>query len=176
MIAGGNIIAHQPVRHATLTNGIALAWGASFAYVLLSALFVSHQFSSALASTIPLIVVWATLERKRWGRFAILGLSFTMIGLFVEGHLYYALHNVRALPESLSSTCAKLALGLYADSSLLALSVMTLATFSIIWMYLPATVQEFEKSKMVTMSVAQRAIALFLVSMWALQLVCTPLV
>ena len=176
MTASGNMLAHQPVRHSTLTNAIALAWGVSFTYVLVSALFISHEFSSALASTIPLIVVWATFERKRWGRFALLGLSVTMLGLFLEGHLYYAFHTVNSLPESLTSTCARLALGLYADNAILALLVISLALFSIVWLYLPTTIQEFEKSKLSAMSVAQRAIALFLVCLWGLQLVCSPLV
>ena len=174
---GSTLSTTHTVRHTSFTNALALAWGLSFTYLLFTAIFISHLFSSALACLVPLIVVWATLERKRWGRLSLLGISLTNLGLFTAALAYCGFHtSVSQLPDSMTGLCAKLALGLYTDSPALALTVLTLASVTLIWLSLPNASREFELSKPITIATAQRVIALLLVFFWALQMVCTPLV
>ena len=69
-----NQLSHGSTQTPRLsTTLLALAWGITSAYILFYSLLISHNIRPCLAALVPLVITWATLERKRWGRLALLG-------------------------------------------------------------------------------------------------------
>lgn len=161
-------------RH--LTTGVASAWGLFLFYLLFTSVLEAPALFTGIIAVVGLIVVWATLERKRWGRLALLGVSATILGLFSAAIVYVIKTGEFPLfpLTELLQTCARLALGLYVENSVIALSVLFLALVTSLWLRAPAVVTEFEGGKKHGLLSAQRVIALALVLFWGLLLVFTP--
>jgi hypothetical protein len=165
-----------PASARLLTTVIAGCWGLSSAYLLFNSLLVTHDTRPCLAALVPLIVVWATLERKRWGRLALLGLSATALGLFAAGLGYVASlgdHWLRPTDRNLAGY-VRMALPLFADNPTAAYATLILAVTTGLWLRRPVVIAEFERGKRATLALAQRGIALSLVGCWALALIFTP--
>jgi len=158
-----------PASSRMLTTLLAGGWGLSSAYIMFHSLLVSHDAKPALASFVPLVIVWAVLERKRWGRLAMLGLSSTALGLFVAGLGYVAAHGSQVLlpAERDFSHYSQLVIRMYSGAPRATYMTLILAATTGFWMRVPAVVAEFERGKRVALARAQRAIAFSLVACWA---------
>lgn len=149
---------------ARVTNLLAAGWGVAAPYLLVRSVFVSHQILYGLAAPIPLFIVWATLERKRWGRLALLSISATAVALFVGvAFLAFGL-NVGVFTGHQSSPGALVAWfkSFYAEDGTTLLIVIGLAVATGFWMCRAAVVEEFERNKRTALAVGQWAIAVSL--------------
>ena len=160
------------------TTLLALSWGITSAYILFYSLLVSHNIRPCLAALVPLVITWATLERKRWGRLALLGLSGVALGLFV-GTLGLSASLVHATLPAAQQTpmrCLDMALGFFGEKSSLAGGVIiALAAMTGFYLRRPDVAAEFERGKKQTMAMAQKGIAAVLVGSWGLTFLGTPL-
>jgi hypothetical protein len=166
-----------PMSARLLTTLLASSWGLASAYILFYSLLVTHDARPCFAALIPLVVVWATLERKRWGRLALLGLSSTALGLFAAALGYSASVGNRWLPAENQNILGYLnvALHLYGyNSPGAALITLSLAATTGIWLRRPVVAAEFERGKRATMAVAQKAIAMTCVGCWGLTIAFLP--
>ena len=156
------------------TTLLAIGWGVTSAYILFHSLLVTHDTRPCLAALAPLIVTWATLERKRWGRLALLGLSAVALGLFV-GSLGLAASIARATLPAAQQTplhCLEMAFGFFGERNPYAGAIIVcLAAMTGFHLRRPSVVAEFERGKNQTLAVAQRAIAMTLVGCWGLTFV-----
>jgi hypothetical protein len=159
-----------------LTTLLACGWGLASAYTLLHSLLITHNAQPCLAALVPLVAVWATLERKRWGRLALLGLSATALGLFVTLTGLVAA-SASKLPEAEHNFAryTEIALGYFNHRPEIALTVLGLALTTGFWMRRPVVVAEFERGKRATLAVAQKAIAMSLVGFWGVTVLLAPL-
>jgi hypothetical protein len=150
-----------------LTTVIACGWGLASAFTLFHALIIKPEARLFMAALVPLVAVWATLERKRWGRLALLGLSATALGLFAALFGRVA-STLSAMPPSQQTAeqFMNMVFGHFDDRPEIALSLFALALTTGIWMRRPVVIAEFERGKKATLMVAQRAIALSLVGFW----------
>ena len=153
------------------TTLLAAGWGLTSAYLLLNSLLVTHDMRPCLAALVPLVIVWATLERKRWGRLALQGLSATALGLFVSAvGLAYAIgsHTLPTEQKTLPHFI-HIALGIFGEkNSTSAIIVLCLAALTVVYLRRPSVIAEFERGKQKTLAVAQRAIAMTLVGFWGI--------
>jgi hypothetical protein len=165
-----------PASTRLLTTLLASGWGLASAYTLFHSLLVAPDARLCFAALVPLIVVWATLERKRWGRLALLGLSATALGMFVSllGLVAATGHNTLLPAEQNLSNYFQIALRYFGDSQEIALTVLGLAMMSGVWMRKPLVVAEFERGKRSTLAVAQKAIAMSLVAFWGVTVLLLP--
>ncbi|HZO88222.1 MAG TPA: hypothetical protein VFB38_07755 [Chthonomonadaceae bacterium] len=173
-----NLATHgTPASARFLTTLLACCWGLSSAYVLFHSLLVTHDARPCFAALVPLVIVWATLERKRWGRLALLGLSGTALGLFVAAIGYIAAVGSAELStaERTLSNYVQIALRLYDNDPSTVLTILLLAATTGLWLRRPVVIAEFERGKRATLAAAQRAIAMLLVGSWGLTLIFTPL-
>lgn len=160
-------------RWTTLLAG---GWGFAFSYSFFRCLFSAECPRYCTIALIPLIAVWATLERKRWGRLALLGLSRTMLGLFVVS-IGLMLADSSFLPSVTSLHVADIipqALGFYTNYPRATLMILLLAVASSLWFCLPVVKAEFEQGKQSFLSTGQRAIAFSLVLLWGLTVLFAP--
>lgn len=161
---------------ALWTNVLAGSWGAVAAYILFDSLFITHKNRCAVAALFPLVSAWATLERKRWGRLALMGLSLTtvllfalMAGLFTRFH-YAWQTEARTLAASASALLVSYGIGIWT-----AIGLLTLATVTGGWLCLPQVAAEFNHNKRLALIRAQRGIATVVVGCWAAFIALTPL-
>ncbi|MCS6776497.1 MAG: hypothetical protein RMJ43_05695 [Chloroherpetonaceae bacterium] len=157
------------------TTLLASGWGFAAAYALFHALLISHDLRLFTASLVPLMAVWATLERKRWGRLALLGMSATALGLFVALLGSVAQVFTRLKPEEQTAErFSVLVLAYFDQRAEIALTLLALALMTGFWMRRPTVVAEFERGKKATLAAGQRAIALCLVAFWGVSLLLAP--
>lgn len=161
---------------ALWTNILAILWGAVAAYILFDSLLITHKNRFAIAAIFPLISAWATLERKRWGRLALMGLSLAtvvvfalMTGLFAR---FYHPWQEEALTLGNSATTLIVAYGI---GTAAAIGLLTLAAVTGFWLCLPNVAAVFNQNKRATLVTAQRAIAMVLVGCWAAAIALVPL-
>jgi hypothetical protein len=160
------------------TTLLAIAWGITSAYILFYSLLVSHSVRPCLAALVPLVITWATLERKRWGRLALLGLSCVALGLFVGtlGLSASVVHATLPAAEQTPLRCLTMALGYFGEKSPLAGGVIVaLAAMTGFYLRRPNVTAEFEQGKKQTMALAQKGIAAVLVGSWGLTFIGAPL-
>lgn len=160
------------------TTLLAIAWGITSAYILFYSLLVSHNVRPCLAALVPLVITWATLERKRWGRLALLGLSCAAMGLFVGtlGLSASVVHATLPVAEQTPLRCLTMALGFFGEKSPLAGGVIVaLAAMTGLYLRRPNVAAEFEQGKKQTMALAQKGIAAALVGSWGLTFIGAPL-
>ena len=149
---------------ARVTNILAACWGVAAPYMLVRSVFISHQMRYGLAAPIPLLIVWATLERKRWGRLALLSISLTAVALFI-GVAFIAFGlNAGVFAGKQSSPGAIIAWfkSFYAQDGSTLVIVIGLAIATGFWMCRAAVVAEFERNKRSALAIGQWAIAVAL--------------
>lgn len=157
-----NSVFTNPKVLRTAATFLTSLWGLLAAYLLCDMLLERHSLSACLAAFVPLAIVWAALERKRWGRLALLGLSsmtpvFLTLCLLIPGHADgLSAWQAAILPYG----------GIMVGSFLIILTLSTLLLLN-----LPAVVVEFEQGKRSTLAGAQHRIAVVMVGCWALALV-----
>ena len=164
------------VYTAPLINTLACLWGAASAYILCCSLLVTHKILFALAALVPLIAAWATLERKRWGRMALMGLSLTTVGVFAFGLGVFmaSLDHVQPQVRSVSNSLRDLA-ALYDISAAAIFGLVVLAAVTGMWMLRREVKAEFNENKKGALAGAQRVIAGVLVCCWGAAIAYTPL-
>jgi hypothetical protein len=162
-----------PASTRLLTTLLASGWGLASAYTLFHSLIVRPDARLCFAALVPLVIVWATLERKRWGRLALLGLSATALGMFVS-LLGTVAATANDVPNPSLSTYAQIALGHFGNKPEIALCVLGLAMMTGVWLRRPLVVAEFERGKRATLAVAQKAIAMSLVVFWGVTVLLSP--
>ena len=171
-------IRQEKFAHATFcTTLLACLWGAEAAYILSYSLFITHNMHLGLTALVPLVAVWATLERKRWGRLALMGLSLTTIGFFlVAVTVLIFLPNPTQTVEMQSLTHLLYSLeATYNIGMPVVLGILLLAAFTGPWLCHPLVVAEFDQRKQRSMANAQRAIATVLVGCWGAAIALHPL-
>lgn len=145
-----------------VTTFFAVGWGLIAAYQLIDGLLVTHSVRFIVDGPMALLMVWATLERKRWGRLALLGMSLTVMLVCLLGPRVAAMtgwDGLRATIEFFATTPGGLG------------AMLLLAGWTAFWMLRSAIVAEFEQGKRNGLRTGQRAIALTLVGLWALMLI-----
>ncbi len=158
---------NTPVRQGALPNAhplttlLAVGWGLLASYQLLMALLITHSVRFLLVTPLVLVMVWATLERKRWGRLALLGISVTALAGYAVG---------AEVAHAVGAEEGQAALALVSDSNPVAVLSLLLAACTAIWMCMPAVVREFEQGKRPVLRAGQRGIAVALVAVWGLTL------
>jgi hypothetical protein len=162
--------AHTATTQAlNMTTLLTCGWGLVAFHIFFEGILVRHTPVAALAALLPLIAVWATLERKRWGRLALLGMSMVSPAVFV---ILFALAPLWLHAHSLASG---LQLGLrltvlpYGSPTTAGL-VLLLSAASGIWLRRRAVIAEFDRGKRAALANAQRHIAAFLVVVWGAML------
>src|SRR5579871_1738602 len=142
--------------YARVTNLVAGSWAVLAFYLMARALLVTREWVVSIVALIPLLAVWATLERKRWGRLALLGISLTALGLCVTAFgMIACLNSVGYKPAHY----ALHALTLYGRNPETLLIIVLLAIATGIWMLRATVVAEFEQNKRAVLAIGQRAIA-----------------
>ena len=160
------------------TTLLATAWGITSAYILFYSLLVSHNVRPCLAALVPLVITWAILERKRWGRLALLGLSAVALGLFVGtiGLCASIAHATLPAAQQTPLRFLEMALGFFGEKNSMAGGIIVgLAAMTGFYLRRPAVVAEFERGKKPTIALAQKGIAAVLVGSWSLTFLGAPL-
>jgi hypothetical protein len=161
-----------PVRRGTPlaanqgTTLFAVVWGLLASYQLLHGFLVTHSLRFMVVGPMVLLMVWATLERKRWGRLAMLGMSVTVLVVCLVGARLADVTGANGLHATLNFFAASPG-GIGA--------MLLLATWTVFWLRRSAVVAEFEQGKRTGLRTGQRAIALTLVGLWALMLILPSL-
>lgn len=151
-----------------LTTLLVSCWGLSFAYLLLHSLLITHNIGLCLAASVPMLIVWATLERKRWGRLALLGVCATTLGLFFTLVALFAVSGESWLvpAERNLTNYSHIALSIVSQNSYTAAVMLTLSAATGYWLKRPVVVHEFEQGKRSGLAAGQRVIAIALVGTW----------
>ncbi len=151
-----------PIASNPGTTLFAVGWGLLAAYQLLYGVFVTHSVRFMVAGPIALLMVWATLERKRWGRLALLGKSLTVLIVCLVG---------ARLADATGADGLHATLNFFAASPGGLGAMLVMAIWTLLWMRRSAIVAEFEQGKRTGLRAGQCAIALSLVGAWALMLI-----
>jgi hypothetical protein len=164
-------------RMSPVTTLLASGWGLISAYILFTSL-LNHASSlkvkcfTLMAALFPLIAVWATIERKRWGRLALLGMCASALCLCFGALSYYLWLSSQGsgltsgVPESLSHLP-------FFDSPYTLGALVVLAVANSIWLRSPRAIAEFEQNKRPALAVAQRVIATLLVGCWSVIMIAS---
>lgn len=172
---GSNPNSSIPGHVRFTTTLIAGAWGLASAYTLFYSLLVKPDMRLFLCALLPLVAVWATIERKRWGRLALLGLSSASLGFFAAAIGNAIASNLPAIQSGKFGFNALLAdvtrhiveIG-FKDQPQIAFAVLVLAAMTAFWMCLPNVRTEYERGKNAKLAIAQRAIAMTVVACWGI--------
>ena len=148
------------------TTLFAAGWGLLASYQLLNGLLVTHSLRFMVVGPMALLMVWATLERKRWGRLALLGMSLTVLVVCLAG---------ARLADVIGAVGLHTTLAFFAASPGGLGAMLMLAAWTVFWMGRSAIVAEFEQGKRSGLRTGQRAIAATLVGLWALMLIVPSL-
>lgn len=144
------------------TTFFAIGWGLLASYQLLNGLLVTHSVRFMVVGPMALLMVWATLERKRWGRLALLGMSLTVLFVCLVG---------ARLADAIGVVGLHATLDFFASSPGGLGAMLLLAAWTVFWMHRSVIVAEFEQGKRTGLGTGQRVIALTLVGLWALMLI-----
>ena len=158
------------------TTLFACGWGISSSCLFFRALIVRQDAVLSLAALVSLVIVWAALERKRWGRQALLGLCAIALVMFIASLLPNIARIARdvGLPTPNLAFRIQAALECYTQSTINEFAVGLLSIATGIWLIYKPVVAEFEQGKRIHLAPAQRTIALVLVAIWALALLLMP--
>ncbi len=149
------------------TGGVTLlagCWVFTGACGLFQSLLVTHEIIPCLASFAPLLGGWAALERKRWGRLALLGMSWTILGAGILGFSLLIMvenHYGQHMPRKYAALAAVL-LRFYAGNRPDVIR-LPLAAVSGVWLRRARVIAEFDYSKRRRLTVMQHCIAMALV-------------
>ena len=162
------------VRCTTL---LACLWGSAAAYILCHSLIVTHNKRYTVAALVSLITVWATLERKRWGRMALIGVSVTTIGIFgffVSAFSAFPGSSQPSQVRTLHKAVAQVA-AYYGISLPVVFGFLLLAVVSSLWLCRAEVVTEFEQHKRPVLVSGQRVIATALIACWGAAIALNPM-
>jgi hypothetical protein len=162
---------------ARCTTLLASLWGAVAAYILCHSLIVTHNKRYTVAALVSLVTVWATLERKRWGRMALIGLSVTTMGVFgFFVGAFSAFSDSSQSPEvrSMHKAMMKVA-NCYGISIPGIIALLLLAVVSSLWLCRAEVVAEFNQHKHALLVSGQRVIATTLVACWGAAIALNPM-
>ena len=159
-----------------VTTLLCCGWGYSFAYSFFQCILENSSPMVLLAAALPLLAVWAALERKRWGRLALIGLSLLAPGLFALMLIALAYSNevwIRPSDRHLFGYIDT-ALRLFSDSPSTTIGVLVLAAATAIWLCIPIVRDEYIKKKKPFLTPGQRVIAASIISIWGITMIATP--
>ncbi len=167
--SGSNSSINGYVRFTTTL--IACAWGLASAYLLFYSLLIKSDMRLFLCSLLPLVAVWATIERKRWGRLSLLGLSSAYLG-FTASAVGSA---ISIQPKVLQTGFVGFNLlfhevlnDTFGGQPQIAFAILILSAMTTFWMCLPNVRTEYERGKNAKIAIAQRAIAMTIVGCWGI--------
>jgi hypothetical protein len=157
-------------RHRMATTLIACSWGLASAYLLFYSLLIESSTRNFLLGLVPLVAVWASLERKRWGRLALLGLSSATLGVFAADFGLVISKNFTDIMSSKAKVSKMLADGMefFDFQPQILLALLVLAAMTAYWMCRPVVRDEYETGKKATLAIAQKAIAITVVGCWGM--------
>ncbi len=160
-----------------LTTLLVSCWGLSFAYLLLYSLLITHNFGLCLTAALPMFVVWAALERKRWGRLALLGICATTIGifLFITAMFIIAGDSWLEPTERNLLNYSHIALSIVSQNPMTASALLVLSAATGFWLKRPAVIYEFENGKRRGLAAGQHVIACALVIAWGAAAFSSPI-
>ena len=159
-----------------VTTLLCCGWGYSFAYSFFQCIVENSKPLVLLASALPLVAVWAALERKRWGRLALIGLSLLAHGLFALMLIVLAYSNEHWIPPSDQHLVGYFgtALRLFSDSPSTTIGILFLSAITATWLCIPTVRDEYIKKKKPFLTPAQRVIAATVISVWGITMIATP--
>jgi len=162
---------------ARMTNLLAGGWAVLAFNLIMRSLFVTHQARPFLVALIPLLAVWATFERKRWGRLALVGVSLTALGLFLIASGMALIISTDVYPPSLRDPAhyALQALWIYSQDPSTLVILPGLSIITGIWLSRSVVIAEFDRNKRSVLARGQFAIATALVAFWGFTVVFAPL-
>lgn len=147
------------------TTLLSSLWGAVASYMMFYSLLVTQHPRLLLVELVPLLTVWAALERKRWGRLTMIGLSLTLLGSFVLlvclSILFHQSFNVIVLSPLLNA---------YDINVPAIIGLLILAVLTYTWFSSSFVIQEFNKNKRATLSKSQHLIAVVMVTCWGVSI------
>jgi hypothetical protein len=170
----------EPRRAAHLARGfttfLCCAWGYSFAYSFFRCVLDRCGLMVCLAAALPLVAVWASLERKRWGRLALIGLSLLAQALFgvILAILIFSHHVWIDPAERHFFGYVKYALRLFGETPETTLTLLLLSAATAIWLFMPWARAEYIQRKKRYLTPGQRVIAVSIVALWGLTMIATP--
>ncbi len=163
------------------TTALACLWGVVAAYLLFYSLIVTHHKRLMIVELVPLLAVWATLERKRWGRLAMIGLSLTILALFaLMAVLHFASPSqlnameLKSIPPLLGYLVSYLE-DPYDISMHMGLGILALAGITCFWFSSQRVASEFNYNKRSCLANAQLCIACVMVSCWGVAILLNPM-
>jgi hypothetical protein len=167
---------NQYTRKSLITDSLAGIWVILNIYGILCDLTTppAPTFAGIIALLTLLVVAWSALERKRWGRLALLGIAAikcidiatALICLLALGHLGLDVHMHGVwCPLLVHSSHYGDMSEAVAIRTLLGCGMLTVVT--LLWLLHPDVKSEFNSRKQFRTSRTQLAIAIFLVMVWA---------
>lgn len=167
-------------RVATCARGVTTllccGWGYSFAYSFFRCILDGSGPLACLAAVLPLVGVWASLERKRWGRLILIGQSLLALVMFMM--IMYMLafsHQVSVDPAQRHFLgYLNYSLHLFGETPQTTLAVLLLSAATAIWFGIPLVRAEYEQCKKPFLTPGQRVIAAAMISLWGITMIATP--
>jgi hypothetical protein len=159
-----------------VTTLLCCGWGLSFACSFFRCALDGSGPLVCVAAALPLAAVWASLERKRWGRLVLIGQSLLAQALFalILSILAFSNHVQMEPAERHFFGYLNYALHLFGETKETTLVVLLLSAATTVWFFLPWVQAEFELSKKPFLTPGQRVIAATVVSVWCLTMIATP--
>ncbi len=149
-----------------VTSFVTIGWGIVAAFTMFRALFFEHSVALALAYIITLLVVWAALGRKRWGRLALLGMCIAIPLTFAAGLTYFAYIIGHGVDPFIDLSISAKWITSFCCGPTPAAGLMLLSLLAGVWLQHPAAAAEFDRGKHMALATSQRGIAAFLVGLW----------
>ncbi|HLJ57896.1 MAG TPA: hypothetical protein VKT77_22855 [Chthonomonadaceae bacterium] len=159
-----------------MTSLLCCIWGFTFGATFFECILDACGPLALFAAILPLVSIWAALERKRWARMVLMTLSALAIALFaimavwiacsdqglpgaadrdLQGFLLYALNHFSVTPGS-------------------ALWILVLSATTLIWLCLPWVREEFASMKDPSLTPGHLLIAGWIVVFWGATMIATP--
>lgn len=149
------------------TTALAMCWVTLIVYGLALAFASQIHISPVewLAIWTMLAVAWSVMERKRWGRFAMIGIAIVLLV-----NLFLTFWRLQSIPPSLIQPALigkfgpTMVVHAFLRSTLFGSSSLLLAPITTLWLMRQKVKAEFEHCKPLTTRRHQMYIAVFLVS------------
>ena len=167
---------YRAANARVITTLLCCCWAYSFAYSFFRCVLDRSGALACFAAVLPLAAVWASLERIRWGRLVLIGLSLLAFGLFCSILFALIFSQSAIVPVTDRNFAGYIlwALRLFGESPEITLGVLLLSAATGLWFSMPWVKNEFELRKRRMLTPAQRTIALSVVTVWILTMMATP--
>ncbi len=149
-----------------VTTFVTIGWGIVSAFTMFRALFFEHSIALALAYIIVLLVVWAALGRKRWGRLALLGMSVAVPLTFAVCLAYFAYILGHGVDPFISTSSSARWITSFCCGPTPAVGLIVVSLLAGLWLQHPAAAAEYNQGKHRNLASSQRGIAAFFVGLW----------